>query len=321
MASASSKRVTHVPIQVGRFHLGRALEAYGSAQLFEAEERFIGGVVRRCLALAVGRDAREDRRSVQLHGEILRRLDHPHLTRLVAIGQANDVDYLFVDRPSGRTLHEISATGRRISAWCAIRIGADLASALAHAHTLYTNDHSRLAHLRLGPDAVYIDGGGRAVLSSVGFGPYKPAMWRPLGAEPEGNLRFVAPEQLANRGGTARSDLFTLGIMILELLGDPLESASVHQPRCLEAEIDLRSTRLPRSIRTDLRSVLAGVLQRDPALRVADAAEVAVALSAMVDRPEKHLGAARPTFSDEAITSITAGMQFPDEPTIEVRPS
>jgi hypothetical protein len=157
------------------------------------------------------------------------------------------------------------APGGRLQPQDAIRAAREIAAALAHAHA---ND---VVHRDVKPDNVWVDAEGEAALGDFGV-----ALADGESSPSAGTPRYAAPEQLTGDTVTARTDLFSLGITLYELLTGvrpfapsdrfrmkPPPPPSSHAPGVPEA----------------LDALVLSMLAYDPEDRPADADAVVAALS------------------------------------------
>ncbi len=195
-------------------------------------------------------------------------LDHPHIVRALEAGEREGRPYLAVEYLSGGALSDEPALGWRR----AIALAKELASALVHLA------ERGIVHRDLSPDNVMLDAAGRAKLIDFGV-----ASRTPESGTLAGNIAYSSPEQLEGRAVDARADVFSLGVLLHELVtGERLFRRATEAATLLavcESPIPRASARrsdLPR----ELDDVLALALERDPERRPS-AAELAARLAAI----------------------------------------
>jgi serine/threonine-protein kinase len=178
---------------------------------------------------------------------------------------------IWMELVEGRTLEELLREHGPLDAKAATRIGAELASALAAVHG------AGLVHRDVKAQNVMREPGGRVVLMDFGVG-------RPLqhaGARPAGTPLYMAPEVLAGKPATPRSDLYSLGVLLFHLVTReyPVGATSLEQVTQAHAR---GARRLLRDARPDLSEsfvrVVDRALEQDPQRRFASAGELEQAL-------------------------------------------
>jgi serine/threonine-protein kinase len=149
-------------------------------------------------------------------------LKHPHICTLYDVGRQDDIDFLVMEHLEGETLAARLARGR-LPVGEALTCAIEIAAALAHAH------ERDVVHRDLKPANIMLTTGGTKLLD---FGLAKflavatpAAQPRDLGQDPVarpgtliGTIRYMAPEQLNGQDGDARSDLFSFGAVLYEML-------------------------------------------------------------------------------------------------------
>ncbi|RYZ43381.1 MAG: serine/threonine protein kinase [Myxococcaceae bacterium] len=152
------------------------------------------------------------------------RLNHPGIAQvfLRKVHQgALHVVMEHVDGPSLETLVSAGvARGQPVSEAFALYVGAELAGALHHAHTLAAEDGTPLGiiHRDVSPRHVYVGAQGEVKLMNFGA-----AYSRVVGREESpaslvrGDVAYASPEYLEKLRLTPRSDVFSLGVLLVEL--------------------------------------------------------------------------------------------------------
>lgn len=192
--------------------------------------------------IRTARDGLDER--LQLERELLARLDHRHIARLIDGGSTDDNQtYLVMEWVDGESLDAyLERESPRLSA--RLDLFGQIAAAVAHAH------QRRVVHGDIKPGNVLVTPDGQARLVDFGVGRW-------LGAAetiPETSMRgltpaFSAPEQRAGHEPSTQSDVWALGRLLLWLLVPTLPAASDRQPG-----LQLFNTRLPR--RKDLAAII-----------------------------------------------------------------
>ncbi|MFL5344164.1 MAG: serine/threonine-protein kinase [Hyalangium sp.] len=152
-------------------------------------------------------------------------LDHPNIARVLGRTVAQGVLYVLTERVSGTRLDTyVTAAMMRgvcLSAGFALHVGAEVASALHHAHTR-TDEQGRplgIIHRDVNPARIYLRWDGSVRLTDFALArsllPGRVATSVP---RPQGDAYYGAPEALLGEPMDPRSDLFALGLVMLELV-------------------------------------------------------------------------------------------------------
>jgi serine/threonine protein kinase len=241
----------------GRYRLGERIALGGAAEIFAATDVRLGRPVAVKVLMAedrgpelVGRFAEEARLLAAVgHPR------HPHLVPLLDAGRDGPRRYLVMPLIQGEDLARIIRQGPLPPAEVA-RVGVALADALAHIHAL------GIVHRDLKPANVLMELSGGIYLADFGIAHAwdGPAVTAPGCVV--GTAGYLAPEQARGDGARAASDIFSLGLVLLEALtgrpeytGPPLERL---------AGVVNRAPRIPDVLSPQWRALLAAMLCADP---------------------------------------------------------
>lgn len=278
-----------MPAEVGPWRILELVGQGGMGIVYRARRQ--GGEPGPDVALKVLRPAAiggQVERRFQREVEVLRRLDHPGIARLLDAGTTDDgTPWLATEFIEGSTLARW-----RIEADASIaervRLLAELCEAVQAAH-----EHG-VVHRDLKPDNVLVTSAGspkvldfgiaRLQADDVPLATLATQTWQLLGT-----VRYMSPEQAAG-GGSAideRTDIYTLGVIAYELLTGtlPYDLARLSTPRAL-LEITTAEPRPLGGRDRQLELVVQHALEKEPGQRYQTAA-------AMAEDLRRHLGGRR----------------------------
>ncbi len=250
---------------VGRFELLSEIGRGGFGIVYEARDRELGRSVA-FKALRPGRGLEAGGELLLREAEAIARLSHPNLVTLHDVGRCEHGPYLVLELLRGVTLGERLKAGP-LAPREALRIGADVARGLAHAHG------AGVIHRDLKPTNVFLCDGGHVKVLDFGMA-HAFGRQRTLGGTPA----YMAPEQWSDGSEDERTDVFALGVMLYQMLrGDvPLPEGG----KSLEAgpAPELVVPECPA-----LGGLVGRMLEREPARRPRDAAEALSAVTAFLE--------------------------------------
>ena len=256
----------------GRYRIVRWLGGGGMGRVYEAvdielDER----VALKVLRPGLSEDAIERfRREVKL----TRRIQHRNVARMFDIGEHRGEKFLTMELVSGESL---KPGGDRLP-WPRLKaIAEQICAGLAAAHA------TGVVHRDLKPDNILLETDtGRAVITDFGIARTAEDSGVTQVGAVIGTPRYMSHEQLAGGEVDARSDLFSLGVMLFELAtgerpwpGDNAIAVAVAQATSEPRVMDTTTTGIPPAF----GDVIAACLQLDPEARPASAAEVGAAIA------------------------------------------
>jgi serine/threonine-protein kinase len=216
--------------------------------------------------------------TLEREARLLSELDHPGVVKVHDFVKRGDRMWLVLEHVDGATLDELLARAKRLSAAAAIAIGLRLAEALAHAH-----EHG-VVHRDLSPKNVLVSKRGEIKLMNFAL-----AVDERMPTAPElldggtGYLGpvYMSPEQILGEPADPRSDLFSLGVLLYELLSGtrPFEG-----PNDRSTSLRIRQSPPPPLTQGDVKvsgrveRVIARCLEKLPSDRIGSAAELAFEL-------------------------------------------
>jgi serine/threonine protein kinase len=224
--------------------------------------------------------------------------------------------YIVMEYLDGRPLSELIRSNGPLPLGSVVRLVSEVLDALAHAHD------KGIVHRDLKPDNIIVSPSGHAKVLDFGVAKLKPEIAQVSGGTRSGALlgtpHYMSPEQARGQTVDARSDLYSVGVVLYEcVLGrKPFESEVLYE--LLRQHIEQRPAPLSTS-RSDvpppLESVILGALEKEPHRRFQSAREMAAALQhAAATLPPESYAPLASTLASAAPPLTTAGTQPPATP-------
>ena len=183
------------------------------------------------------------------------RLQHPNIVTIFDAGEEHDLAFIAMEFLPGRDLVEFSRAGHLLPVSTVLSIGEQVAAALDHAH------RQQVVHRDIKPANVMYDPSTQSVkVTDFGIARITGSSKTKTGMV-LGTPSFMSPEQLAGLHVDGRSDLYSLGVMLFQMLTGvlPLKGDSM---AALMYQIANQPAPSVRSLRPELSQALADVLDR-----------------------------------------------------------
>ncbi|HSB60864.1 MAG TPA: serine/threonine-protein kinase, partial [Vicinamibacteria bacterium] len=290
-----------LPKTLGRYEIRRELGRGMMGVVYEAVDPALG----RRLALktirlafevpAAERDSFEKRFVAEARAAAV--LQHPGIVVVHDVGrdEASGTPYIALEFLEGRTLGEEGAGGKPMEWPLALRIAGQVAEALHHAHG------QGIVHRDIKPANIMLLGSGQAKIMDFGIAKL-PASQLTVAGEFFGTPSYMSPEQAGGAAIDARSDLFSLGCVLHQLLTGRRAFDGPTLPAILMRvmkEDPPPPSRLVPGLPPGVDAVVGRALAKDPDRRYPDGRTLAEDVEdVLAGRPPRH--AALPASASEA---------------------
>ncbi len=266
---------------VDGFTLGKEVHRGGMASLFSASKEGIDIPILLKIP-RVGKDQPvESLIGFETELTILRSLKSPFVPKYLGSGNMATRPYIAMERVEGHPLEDFIKEGKVFTIDEVVRIGADLAQAV---QSLHSQD---AIHLDIKPENILIDDKGKLTL--IDFGLSHHARFPDLLAEEMrkgvGSAPYISPEQVAGIRSDSRSDIFSIGAIMYELLTGELPFGNPQTMSGLRRRMWAEPFPL-RAIRREIPRWLQEVVLRCLEPRAADRYQSAARLRQVLRDPE-----------------------------------
>ena len=272
-------------IRVGPYEIVTPLGAGGMGEVYLARDSRLGrDVAVKVLPQHLAGDP-EVRARFEREARTVSALNHPHICTVHDVGVHDGLPYLVMERLTGRSLADVIG-GTLLPVERVIALGAQMADALDAAH------RAGIVHRDLKPGNVFVTERGDAKVLDFGLARLDMQETRNEGADDAatvvakhvtqagstlGTVAYMSPEQSRGERVDARSDLWSLGVVLYQMATGhlPFEGQSNAELfagilKSAPAPPSLRNPQLPAS----LDAIILRALEKDPARRFATAAEL-----------------------------------------------
>jgi serine/threonine-protein kinase len=273
--------------QLGRYRLIKALGVGGQAEVFKANYSGPGGFERTVVIKRVlpGNDQDpEFLRMFTSEAKILGMLHHPNVVQAYDVGESDGALFLvleYVDGPSlAHLLRALRAAAKPLPLGVAAYFAREICRALDYVHGLHDAEGAPLnvIHRDVTPSNIALTRAGSLKLLDFGIAKYESSNVKTRDRTVKGKPAYLAPEAIDGRPFDRRVDLFSVGVVLHEmLLLAPLFAAD-HELAVLHKVMEMPIPP-PSASRADvppaLDAIVMKALERDPKKRYATAAQMA----------------------------------------------
>jgi len=281
--------------QVGRYQIEGEIGRGGMGVVFKARDTELGRLVALKSLPAERGESPDRRRRFLQEARAASALNHPNIIAVHDILAADGADWIVMEFVAGRSLRELIPSEGLPVAQATIW-AREIADALSTAH------RAGIIHRDLKPGNVMIDEAGRSRvldfglaklhevdLPSAGDPTVTPAAPLTQAGVVLGTPKYMSPEQAMGRPVDARSDIFSFGIVLYEMLTGQAPFEAENLPSIIHA-VAFEAQRAPESLRREIPVGLAELvdrcLEKDPADRFQSMDEVRNGLLALENTVE-----------------------------------
>jgi predicted Ser/Thr protein kinase len=199
-------------VLVDRYEVGRLLGAGGMAEVFEGHDRLLARRV--AIKVLLSQFARDPSFLARFKREAqsAASLTHPNIVAVYDTGVQAGTNFIVMEYVEGRTLRDVVRQEGPLLPERAAEITADVAAALAAAHS------RGIIHRDIKPANIMITTDGQVKVMDFGIARAVTSESITQTAAVVGTAQYISPEQAQATGVDARSDLYSLGVCLYELL-------------------------------------------------------------------------------------------------------
>src|SRR3989339_144811 len=145
-------------------------------------------------------------------------LDHPAIVRIHTVGEADGKPFIEMEWIDGTSLRRLFEERGAMPPAVAVAIAEQVAHALAYAHTAPIADGAGVVHRDIKPENILVQKDGRIKLVDFGIARTMESSNDTVAGTIIGTLHYMSPEQIDGRNADARSDLYSLSVVLYEML-------------------------------------------------------------------------------------------------------
>ncbi len=206
---------------------------------------------------------------------LLARISHPGIVQIFDVGQADQGLYYVSELVDGESLAARLKQGT-VAPWEAASITEQLCSALAKAHV------ERVIHRDVKPANILMSTDGRVKVGDFGVARLAEGSTDGASATIVGTPRYMAPEQARGRRATPATDIYSVGIVLYEMLAGSPPFTERSAVELALRHVHDRPAPLPAATPRELEEIVNRALAKEPTQRYRDGAAMAAALATAI---------------------------------------
>jgi len=262
-------------------------------------------MLERPIAVKILTDRSDDiRKRFLREAQSMAKLNHRNIVGVYDAGQADGLSYIIMELLQGRTLAQIPSG--ELTMHTAIRHFIDLLEALSYAHD------QGLVHRDVKPANVMVLGDGVIKVMDFGLSRRTSEMSSVTNAgEIVGTIAYLSPERFLGKVADARSDLYSVGIMMYEVFtgGVPFKSETDDLVAVIFAHVNeppVPPRTVNRAVPMQIERIILKLLEKDPERRYQNARELIVELQSLIGGGPGAPADAQPAPSRSAMVAAAA---------------
>lgn len=255
-----------------RYEILRKIGDGGMAFVYQARDKLLNRIVAVKVLRPEFVDDQEFLVKFKKEAEAVASLSHPNIVNVYDVGEDGKVHYIVMEYVDGQNLKEIIQDEGRLEEYTALDIAKQIARALSAAH------RNGIIHRDIKPHNILISKDGRQVkVADFGIAKAVSSSTMTNMGSVIGSVHYISPEQAKGKHLTSNADLYSLGIVLYEMIigrvpfsGDsPISIALKHINEDI-AFTEEDKINIPNSVRT----IISKMTQKEPANRYQTAEEL-----------------------------------------------
>ncbi|MGO9012601.1 MAG: protein kinase domain-containing protein [Bryobacteraceae bacterium] len=283
--------------RLGQYEIAVKLGEGAMGEVYRARDTRLGRDVAIKILPAEFSQSPDRRRRFEQEWRSAAALAHANIVALYDAGDQDGVSYIVSELVEGEPLRDLIRRGP-LPLRKALDLGAQIADGLCAAHA------AGIVHRDLKPENIMVTRDGWAKILDFGLARYQP---RATGAPQAtmtvtqpgmvmGTVGYMSPEQVTGSPAGPQSDIFSLGIILYEMLTGKLAFERATSVETMSAILRDEPPDLPATVPPAVAQIVTRCLEKEPARRFQSSADLAFALR----------GAAAPSFASGAAPRLKA---------------
>ena len=267
----------------GRYRIQRIIGLGGMAVVFEAEDLLMHRTVAvKMLKEGVGDDATSVKRFIN-ESKAVSMLSHPNIVSIYDVSVREDLKYIVIEHSRGITLKKYMSRTGKLPVREAVSFTEQILRALDHAHS------KGIIHRDIKPQNIMLLKNGMIKVADFGIAKLPSAETVTVTDKAIGTVYYISPEQASGKPIDPRSDLYSVGVMLYEMVTGTLPF-SADSPVSVALMQIHNTPRPPRALCPELplglQQIILRAMEKDPDRRYQSAREMLRHIVALKNNPD-----------------------------------
>lgn len=247
-----------------RYELEELIGGGGMADVYKAKDCLLNRPVAVKILHEEFKQDKEFIDKFQREAQAAARLSHPNIVNIYDVGVADGDHYIVMEYVPGRTLKDRIRQEGHLSVSESLRVAREIAEALAHAHA------NNLVHCDIKPHNILMMADGHAKVADFGIARAVTESTMTYSGNVIGSVHYFSPEQAKGTMITPKSDVYSLGVVLYEMLTGKLpftgdNPVSIAVKHLQEEPVPVRQ--LDPAIPPVVEAIVSKAMSKDPAMR------------------------------------------------------
>jgi serine/threonine protein kinase len=272
--------MSQLPInaEFGQYHIVRHIGGGGMAQIYLAKSRGLAGFEKHLALKVINPEFADEERFIQMlidEAKITVGLNHVNICQVFDLGQVGGIYYIAMEFVDGIDVLELvnglHALGERVPVEAVALIGRQICSGLHYAHT--KKDRSgqplNIVHRDISPQNILVSRAGEVKVVDFGIAKAAGMSTRTHAGVIKGKVHYMAPEQAMGQKADSRTDIFSSGIVLWEMLTSQMVYSGDNVRELVE-KVRRAAIPPPSSVRPEIPPALDFIVMKALACRTED---------------------------------------------------
>lgn len=247
-----------------RYELEELIGGGGMADVYKAKDCLLNRPVAVKILHEEFKQDKEFIDKFQREAQAAARLSHPNIVNIYDVGVADGDHYIVMEYVPGRTLKDRIRQEGHLSVSESLRVAREIAEALAHAQA------NNLVHCDIKPHNILMMADGHAKVADFGIARAVTESTMTYSGNVIGSVHYFSPEQAKGTMITPKSDVYSLGVVLYEMLTGKLpftgdNPVSIAVKHLQEEPVPVRQ--LDPAIPPVVEAIVSKAMSKDPAMR------------------------------------------------------